>query len=164
LLSSAVNAGSDPTRRARLPSVDNPYCDISTRLLPDFPEQATSMMDSKGRPVIVVNSTTLSRSPAYGHFLMAHECCHHTLGHVRRLYDRVGQLGPQPFYYIKPALKQMELDADTCAVKLLKTTHEADAIEAAREMMMTFGTEPTGAYYPTGIERADNIAKAAAED
>ena len=68
LLSGAVNAGSDPTRRARLPSVDNPYCDIPTRLLPDFPEQATSMMDSRGRPVIVVNASTLARNPAYGHF------------------------------------------------------------------------------------------------
>jgi hypothetical protein len=30
--------------------------------------------------------------------------------------------------------------------------------------MLGFGTSPTGAYYPTGIERADNIARAAAED
>jgi hypothetical protein len=30
--------------------------------------------------------------------------------------------------------------------------------------MMTFGTKPTGAYYPTGIERADNIAKTSAQD
>jgi hypothetical protein len=164
LLNIPVNAGSDPTRRVRLPSIDNPYCAITTRLLPDFPEQATSMMDFRGRPLIVVNSTTLAQFPAYGHFLMAHECCHHTLGHVRRLYDRVGQLGPQPFYYIKPALKQMELDADTCAVKLLKATHETDAIVAARETMLTFGDRPTGAYYPTGNERAENIAKAAAEE
>ena len=164
LLSGAVNAGSDPTRRARLPSVDNPYCAISTRLLPDFPEQATSMMDSRGRPLIVVDPTTLSRSPAYGHFLMAHECCHHTLGHVRKLYDGIGQLGPQPFYYIRPQLKQMDLDADTCSVKMLKATHEPEAIEAARETMLSFGTKPTGAYYPTGIERADNIAKCVAQD
>jgi hypothetical protein len=58
----------------------------------------------------------------------------------------------------------MELDADTCAVKLLKATHEPEAIEAARETMLNFGTTPTGAYYPTGIERADNIAKTAAQD
>lgn len=119
-------------------------------------------MDSRGRPLIVVNASTLSRNPAYGHFLMAHECCHHTLGHVRRFYEGMGQLGPQPFYYIRPALKQMELDADTCAVKMLKATNEPEAIEAARESMLTFGTAPTGAYYPTGIERADNIEKAAA--
>jgi hypothetical protein len=123
-----------------------------------------STMDSRGRPLIVVNSSTLSRNPAYGHFLMAHECCHHTLGHVRRFYEGMGQLGPQPFYYIRPALKQMELDADTCAVKMLKATNEPEAIEAARETMLTFGTTPTGAYYPTGIERAENIDKAAAQE
>jgi hypothetical protein len=83
---------------------------------------------------------------------------------VRRLYDGIGQLGPQPFYYIRPQLKQMELDADTCAVKLLKATHETEAISAAHETMLSFGTKPTGAYYPTGIERADNIARTAAED
>ena len=62
------------------------------------------------------------------------------------------------------ALKQMELDADRCAVKMLKATHEPEAIEAARQMMLQFGTKPTGAYYPTGIERADNIARTAAEE
>ena len=48
--------------------------------------------------------------------------------------------------------------------QLLKATHEPEAIEAARETMLTFGIKPTGAYYPTGIERADNIAKTAAQD
>jgi hypothetical protein len=76
----------------------------------------------------------------------------------------MGQLGPQPFYYIRPALKQMELDADTCAVKMLKAKNEPEAIEAARETMLSFGTTPTGAYYPTGIERVENIDKAAAQD
>ena len=76
----------------------------------------------------------------------------------------MGQLGPQPFYYIRPALKQMELDADTCAVKMLKAKNEREAIEAARETMLSFGTTPTGAYYPTGIERVENIDKAAAQD
>jgi hypothetical protein len=30
--------------------------------------------------------------------------------------------------------------------------------------MVSYGAAPTGAYYPTGDERADNIAKCAAED
>jgi hypothetical protein len=158
----SAHAGSSPAPRSSLSSVDNPYCDISTYLLPDFTEQATSMQDRNGRPVIVMSARLLSTDPAYGHFLMAHECCHHTLGHVRR-FAGLGQLGPQPFYYIRPALRNMELDADTCAVKMLKATHEPDAIEAGRLRMLSFGTAPTGAYYPTGIERADNIAKHAAD-
>jgi hypothetical protein len=29
-------------------------------------------------------------------------------------------------------------------------------------MMLQFGNKPTGAYYPTGVERAENISKCAA--
>ena len=36
------------------------------------------------------------------------------------------------FFYIAPQLKQMELDADCCAVKLLKSLHETDSIEAGK--------------------------------
>jgi hypothetical protein len=106
----------------------------------------------------------LADQPAYGRFLMAHECCHHTLGHVDRYHEGFGHVGPQPFFYIAPALKQMELDADCCAVRMLKFKHETDSIEAAEDAMVSFGAAPTGAYYPTGDERADNIAKCAAED
>jgi hypothetical protein len=114
--------------------------------------------------VIVVSSTVLDQAPAYGRFLMAHECCHHTLGHVQHLHEQLGHLGPQPFFYIAPKLKQMELDADCCAVKLLKSLRGTDSIDAARQMMLGFGAEPTGAYYPTGIERAGNIDNCAAQD
>ncbi len=149
--------------RRRLPSIDNPYCEITTYILPQFDEQASSTIDAGDRPVIVIDASILRRNLPYAHFLLAHECCHHTLGHVRLTSERLGQLGPQPFYYIRPLLKTMELDADACAVKMLKQTNEPDAIEAGREEMLEFGTAPTGAYYPTGVERADNIARAAAE-
>jgi hypothetical protein len=58
----------------------------------------------------------------------------------------------------------MELDADCCAVRLLRERQELDGIEAARTNMTRFGSVPTGAYYPTGIERADNIASCAQKD
>ena len=58
----------------------------------------------------------------------------------------------------------MELEADCCAVRMLRFKHETDSIESAEEAMMGFGETPTGAYYPTGNERADNIAKCAAQD
>jgi hypothetical protein len=164
LLSGSVHAASDPGPRVRLPSIDNPYCAIPTYLLHDFPEQATSALDANGRPLVVVSAVALTRTPSYGRFLMAHECCHHTLGHVRRYYEGLGHLGPQPFYYIRPTLKLMELDADCCAVKMLKATREPAAIEAARQTMLGFGTAPTGAYYPTGLERAETIAKCAAQE
>jgi hypothetical protein len=56
----------------------------------------------------------------------------------------------------------MELDADCNAVKMLK--NEPETIAAARETMAKFGNNPTGAYYPTGMERADNIRRCASQD
>jgi hypothetical protein len=147
-----------------LPTADNPFCDVTTYTLRDLPEQAISTLESNGRPVIVVSSSVLDQTPAYGRFLMAHECCHHTLGHMQHFHEELGHLGPQPFFYIAPQLKQMELDADCCAVKMLRAMHKTDSIEAAKQMMLGFGTNPTGAYYPTGTERADNVDKCAAQD
>ena len=164
ILGLGLFCGSAQALRMWFPTVDNPYCAITTYQLRDVPEQAMSMLDSNDRPVIVVNAATLIATPAYAHFLMAHECCHHTLGHVRRFREGFGHVGPQPFFYIAPALKQMELDADCCAVRMLKFTREPDSIEAARTTMSDFGATPTGAYYPTGIERAENIASCAAKD
>lgn len=156
--------GDASARPMWLPKIDNPYCSITTYLLPDLPEQAMSTMDTSDKPIIVVSALTMNETRAYGRFLMAHECCHHTLGHVNNMHRELGHLGPQPFFYIAPALKRMELEADCCAVKMLKQTREPESIEAARQTMTHFGTSPTGAYYPTGIERADNIANCAAQD
>lgn len=150
--------------RVRLPVAENPYCSIATYKARDVAEQAMSVSDSGGRPVIVVNAGTLKDDPSYARFLMAHECCHHSLGHVNRYREGRGAVGPQPFFYIAPQLKQMELDADCCAVRLLRERQETDGIEAARTNMTRFGSVPTGAYYPTGIERADNIASCAQKD
>ena len=83
---------------------------------------------------------------------------------MERFNDQFGQLGPQRFYFIAPQLKQMELDADCCAVKMLRSKNETGGIEAAEEAMMSFGTDQTGAHYPTGNERAENMAKCAAEN
>jgi hypothetical protein len=147
-----------------LPTIENPYCPITTYTLRDVAELASSMTDSGGRPVIVVNLQTLRQHPSYGKFLLAHECCHHSLGHLGKFRKRLGGVGPQPFFYIAPALKQMELEADCCAVRMLRERHEADGIEAARHSMVAFGSNPTGAYYPTGDERAANILVCAGPD
>lgn len=163
-VSPARKAGGGFEFRRKLSSVDNPYCDITTYVLPDLPEQATSTETADDRQVIVIDASMLKSDPAYAHFLMAHECCHHTLGHTRLTQQRLGGVGVQPFYYLRPLLKNMELDADACAVHMLILTHEPDAIARARTRMREFGDQQTGAYYPTGIERADNIAHTAAEE
>jgi hypothetical protein len=153
VVSKPRRAGGGFEFRRKLSSVDNPYCAITTYVIGD----------AAGRPAIVIDASMLANERAYSHFLMAHECCHHVLGHVRLTASKLGQLGPQPFYYVRPLLKGMELDADACAVRMLTFTKEPDAIEAARTKMLEFGNAPTGAYYPTGVERADNIAHAGME-
>jgi hypothetical protein len=164
ILGLGLICSSASARQLWLPTTDNPFCAITTYLMPELPEQAMSTIDADGQPVIVVSAMTIAESAPYGRFLMAHECSHHTLGHVAAYHRELGHLGPQPFFYIAPQLKHMELDADCNAVKMLKLKNEPQTIEVARQMMLKFGDKPTGAYYPTGIERADNIAKCAAED
>jgi hypothetical protein len=150
--------------RRKLASIDNPYCAIVTYVLPDFPKQASSANTADDRSVIVIDASTLKSDRAYSHFLLAHECCHHTLGHTRLTSQRSGGVGPQPFYYLQPLLKNMELDADACAIRMLKLTKEPDAIERARTKMLEFGNLQTGAYYPTGVQRAGNIVRSAAQE
>ena len=149
--------------RRKLSSVENPYCDVRTFVLPDFPEQASSTKVDGERSVIVVDASTLKSDRNYALFLMAHECCHHTLGHTRLTQVGATGTGVQPFFYLRPLLKNMELDADRCAVRFLKLAGDIDAIESARQHMGAFGDNQTGAYYPTGNERAGNIARAATE-
>lgn len=55
--------GSSQAARMWLPKTDNPYCDVSTYTLRDIPEQAMSMLDSNGKPLIVVNGRTLVDEP-----------------------------------------------------------------------------------------------------
>ena len=150
--------------RRKLSSVDNPYCDIKTYVLPDLPQQASSTRNKGNRSVIVVDASILKSDRSYAHFLMAHECCHHTLGHTKLLQATSTRNGVQPFFYLKPLLKNMELDADRCAVQFLKLAGDRDAIDSGRFRMSEFGELQTGAYYPSGIERASNIERAEAGD
>jgi len=147
-----------------LPETENPYCEIKTYKLRGIAEQASSMTDRRGRPVIVVNALTLRDQPNYGRFLLAHECCHHTLGHLSMAKKELGHVGPQPFFYIAPELKRLELEADCCAVRLLRERNEVAGIDAGAAAMARFGDKPTGAYYPTGEERVENIRRCANRD
>jgi hypothetical protein len=74
----------------------------------------------------------------------------------------MGHVGPQAFYYVAPELRRLELEADCCAVRLLRERQELAGIDAGAEAMSEFGDKPTGAYYPTGVERVENIRKCAA--
>lgn len=156
---------STPARAGRfLPEVKNPYCSVKTYKLRGVVELASSMTDRRGRPVIVVNAMTLRDKPNYSQFLLAHECCHHTLGHVAKSKQGLGHVGPQAFFYIGPELKRLELEADCCAVRLLRERRERAGINAGAAAMAEFGEKPTGAHYPTGLERVETIRRCARLD
>lgn len=163
ILALGLFCGSSSSGQLWLPTVHNPFCSITTYVLPDLPEHAISALDHDKQPVIVVSAIAIVETRAYGRFLMAHECCHHTLGHVGAYRQELGHVGPQRFYYIAPQLRRMELEADCCAAKLLAGHSESEPIEAGRAKMSGFGTKPTGAHYPTGIERAANIVLCATQ-
>ena len=55
--------GSSHAAKMWLPKTDNPYCDVTTYTLREVPEQAMSMLDSNGRPVIVVSYAALTEKP-----------------------------------------------------------------------------------------------------
>ena len=55
--------GSADAARMWMPKADNPYCDVTTYTLRDVPEQAMSMLDFNGKPVIVVSGHD-ARRPA----------------------------------------------------------------------------------------------------
>ena len=63
-----LNCGTTQAGRG-LAVTDNPYCAITTYTMRDVPEQAMSLLDSNGRPVIVVSALLLNQTPAYGRFL-----------------------------------------------------------------------------------------------
>ena len=76
-MQTSLNCGTTQAGRG-IAAIDNPYCASTTYTMRDAPEQAMSLLDSNGRPVIVVSSLLLDQTPSYGRFLLAHECCHHT--------------------------------------------------------------------------------------
>jgi hypothetical protein len=149
--------------RRKLATVDNPYCDIRTYVLPDFPEQASSTRTDDDRSVIVVDASMLKFDRPYAHFLLAHECCHHTLGHTRLTTQRSGGLGALPLF-------ATAVEEHGTRRRCMRRTHaEAHqgargAIERARVRMQEHGDALTGAYYPTGNERAGNIVRKAEEN
>jgi hypothetical protein len=163
----ALGLGADPAGAdsVRMPALENPYCSVPTYALPSIPEQARAFIDPMGRPAIAIGANLFEKqaNEAYVRFLMAHECCHHSKGHFSKLHEQLAALGTRSFASVALAVKSMELDADCCAAKLLREKKDHTSLEAAKKSMSSFGGMPTGAYYPSGLERAFIISKCASE-
>jgi len=138
--------------------IDNPYCDVATYERRDVIGWARALIRLDGKPVIYLTKQ-IDRSQPFGRFLLAHECCHHTRGHLKRL-RRKRREGVTLLFTLSN--RQTELDADCCAALLLSARGDKAAIRAAKEKMAKFGTAPTGPSYPAGDMRVSIISRCAA--
>lgn len=112
-----------------------------------------------GRGVIFIGREEAAGDRAYRNFLMAHECCHHTRGHLLRL-KQMGKRNALLSVYGNNG--SFELDADCCAAISLTKAGRSDAVTVAARRMRSFGAMPTGGSgYPSGDRRADLIEQCA---
>lgn len=146
-----------PLRGARL---HNPFCTVPTYVNRATGTQGLALYEADGRGVIYIGREEASGDRAYRDFLMAHECCHHTRGHLKRLKELNRDNALLAMSFVN---RSVELDADCCAgVALAKAGRLAAVREAARRMR-SFGAMPTGGKgYPSGDLRAMLIEDCAA--
>ena len=156
--------GSVPLRAADAPShgarLRNPFCSIPTYVSRSIGSQGLALIGADGAGVIYIGSDEATGGRAYRDFLMAHECCHHTRGHLRRLnaLRRENALLAVPFVN-----RSTELDADCCAAVTLARAGRRDAVQEAADRMRSYGAQPTGAQsHPSGNARARLIEGCAA--
>lgn len=135
-------------------ALTNPYCAVPTFISDRFNGQARAFLTKNKRPMIVVDQQIIHRTNLV-HFLMAHECCHHTLGHLERRAKPIAAINGRA---ITTAAAEMELEADCCAARILSRQGDEKAIAAGRIFMERFGGMATGFGYPTGFARAHKIS------
>lgn len=156
--------------------VANPYCTVPTFAILTLPGQARALLEGGEKPLILIDSEQ-AKSGAYRRFLLAHECCHHTRGHLARLAEQqkrrelAWQTSDSPDgvaaqtslndRIFTMSQRGMELDADCCAAHLLANEGDEASLGAAVAAMAAYGPQPTGPSYPSGLQRADMIRRCA---
>ncbi len=140
--------------------IHNPFCKIPTFVSRAIGSQGLATIDSNGRGVIYIGREEAEGDRTYRDFLMAHECCHHTRGHLRRLRKLSRENALLAMSFVN---RSVELDADCCAGVALARTGRQSAVREAARRMRSFGAMPTGADgYPSGDLRAMLIEDCAA--
>ena len=138
----------------------NPFCKIPTYVSRAIGSQGLAQIDANGRAVIYIGREEVAGDRAYRDFLMAHECCHHTRGHLRRLKELTRDNALLAMSFVN---RSVELDADCCAGVTLARSGRSGAVREAARRMRSFGAMPTGAKgYPSGDMRAMLIEDCAA--
>jgi hypothetical protein len=142
------------------PQLHNPFCSVATFVKNDLLSQGQARTEPEGRAVIYIGREEAAGNKNYRDFLMAHECCHHTRGHLLRLKE----MNREQIRLSLPSVnRSLELDADCCAGVALEKAGRMDAIREAAQRMRFFGAMPTGSRaYPAGDLRATLIENCAA--
>lgn len=138
----------------------NEYCDVPTYVVPQLIGQARAIIQHDGTPLILIDAAIATNKP-YARFLLAHECCHHTRGHLTRLaqQQKRRQRGASMSFLTTPlSYRNIELDADCCAAAMLAKRDDLASLEAAISTMNAYGVKQTGALHPVGLQRATVIA------
>ncbi len=157
LLAALQAFGSPPLHSAAATSphgsrIHNPFCKIPTFVSRVVGSQGLATLDPNGRGVIYIGREEAVGDRAYRDFLMAHECCHHTRGHLLRLKELSRGNALLAMSFVN---RSVELDADCCAGVALARTGRQGAVREAARRMRSFGAMPTGANgYPSGDLRA----------
>lgn len=153
--------GSGPLRSATEAHglrLHNPFCEVPTYVSRYIGTQGLALIETNGRAVIFIGHDEAVTDRPYRDFLMAHECCHHTRGHLQRLR----QLSHERALALSFVSRDFELDADCCAAAALAKAGRLDAVGEAARRMRSFGAMPTGARgYPSGDVRAMLIEECA---
>jgi hypothetical protein len=137
----------------------NPFCAVPTFVRRYLDTQGQALIEPGGRAVIFIGREEASGSRPYRDFLMAHECCHHSRGHLLRLKEKGRERALLSMSFVN---RSVELDADCCAGIALAKAGRFGAIREAARRMRAFGAMPTGAdVYPAGDLRATLIEECA---
>lgn len=113
------------------------------------PQTASARRDPYGNPFIHVDPGVMSNWTMSRRFTLAHECAHHLLGHTNGL-------GMAERYY--GGTKKQELEADCWAAKKLSEIGFDGDISRTVLQHASQGHFSAGGY-PSGAERASNIAR-----
>lgn len=133
------------------PRLHNPYCSVATYVRSDLLTQGLADIQANGKAIIYIGREEAVGDRAYRDFLMAHECCHHTRGHLLRLKEKGRE---NAIMSLSRSNRSMELDADCCAAMSLARAGRMDAVMEGAKRMREFGAMPTGSGgYPSGDVR-----------
>lgn len=142
------------------PTLQNPFCRVRTYIQHDLNSHGRALIEPDGRASIQIGPDEAAGDPAYRDFLMAHECCHHLRGHLKRLEEKGRKRALLDMSFVN---RSLELDADCCAAVALERAGYESAIREAARRMRVYGARPTGSGgYPAGELRARFIEQCAA--